>query len=81
MRDSERKAKIAAYEEAYLARLENEVIRCQAALRQAERRLSKAIEQHSAGELMTAALDPSAVRVLGLVPAFPEAEAEGRDVE
>lgn len=71
MTASERAARIAAYEASYLARLEADVLRCRKQLALAERRLRRAQEQHAAGDLMTAAMSPGVVTLLGLPEPFP----------
>jgi hypothetical protein len=72
MTAAERKALIDAYEAQYLRRMQDDVARLQVALARAEARLATATRQKAAGELMTAAMDPATLRVLGLEPCHLE---------
>jgi len=68
---AERRARIDAYERSFLARLAGDVSRCRRALKEAEQRLADAREQKAKGELMTAALHPSVVRMLQALEPAP----------
>lgn len=66
----ERRAKIEAYETAFLVQMEEYIIDLRCRLAALERRLARAKEQKRDGETMTAALLPEVVRALGLADPF-----------